>query len=153
MDLHFNGASDGQAFEQELAVLRAWDSLEQSLLSFASTSSASPTSKQSRHTLVENHITRITAGCARIWWKPVDHHQRPPQSRLIEIRYQQIPYGTLELAPGYLVSHLLPGIPQRFADLCGVLLALAEHEELVWHQLRKLSPPYDIEAMKALTPR
>ncbi len=153
MDSHFNSPFDGQAFRQELAVLKEWDSLQQSLLSFASTSSASPTSKQSRHTLVENHITRITAGCARIWWEPVDQHQRPPQSRLIEIRYQQIPYGTLALAPRYLVSHLLPGIPQRFADLCGVLLALAEHEELVWRLSKALPPIYNIEEMKALNPR
>ncbi len=90
MDSHLNAPFDRKAFRQELTVLKEWDSIQQSLLYFASTSSASPAPKQSRRILIENHITRITAGCARLWWEPADQHQRLPQSRLIEIRYQHI---------------------------------------------------------------
>lgn len=153
MDMHFNGTFDGQAFEQELAVLREWDYIQQSLLYFASTSSASPTSEQSRRTLTENHITQLTAGCARLCWATSSQQKRPSHSKLIEISYRHVSYGMLELAPGYLVSHLFPAIPQRFADLCALLLALAEHEELVWHQSKALAPIYNIEAVKALNPR
>jgi len=153
MDSHLNAPFDRQAFRQELAVLKEWDSIQQSLLYFASTSSASPAPKQSRCTLIENHITRITAGCARIWWQPVDPHKTQPQSRLVEIRYQQIRYGVLELAPGYLVSHFFPAIPQRFADLCAVLLTLAEHEELVRHLSKALPPIHNLEAARSLNPR
>lgn len=153
MDMDFNSAFDEHAFRQDLAVLREWDYIQQSLLQFASSSSTSSTSEQSRRPLIESHITQITRGHARIWWEPLDPHRIQPQSRLIEIRYQQIRYGMLELVPGYLVSHLFPALPQRFADLCAVLLALAEHEELVWYQCKALEPIDNIEAAKALSPR
>jgi ATP/maltotriose-dependent transcriptional regulator MalT len=152
-DMHLNGAFDEQLFGQELAVLREWDYIQQSLLHFASISSASSTSEQSRRTLFENRITQITGSCARIWWEPVDPQKIQPESRLIEIRYQQVRYGMLELAPGYLVSHLLPGIPQHFAHQCALLLYLAEHEELVRYLSKVLEPIYNSEAVKAFTPR
>lgn len=149
--MHSDSIFDRQAFGQELTVLREWDYIQQSLLYFASTSSASPTSEQTRRTLIESLITQITGGCARSWWEHIDRHKIQPQSRLFEIRYQHISYGMLELAPGYLVSHLFPAIPQHFADLCALLLTLAEHEELVWRQSKALAPI--CEAVKALNPR
>lgn len=99
------------------------------------------------------YITQVTQGCAQIQWEDGDQKNGILRSRLIEMRYRQIRYGMLELVPGYLVSHLLPGIPQHLAHLCALLLALAEHEELLQHQLKELSPVYDIESMKALTRR
>jgi ATP/maltotriose-dependent transcriptional regulator MalT len=146
-----NREHDEQDFAQERAVLREWDYLQQSLFTFALTASHSPI--YSRRTMIEAHIIQNTEGRARLWWKPYIAGSAAKDSRLFEVRYQQIRYGMLEMSSGYLVSHLLPSIPQNFANLCALLLALAEYEELVQHQLAQLSTPYNIEAMKLLTPR
>lgn len=147
------GDFDEQAIAQELVVLREWDYIQQSLLSITLTHSVPHSPASSRRTLIENRITQVTQGCAQIRWEDYNQKNTILRSKLIEIRYQQIHYGMLELAPGYLVSHLLPGIPQHLAHLCALLLALAEHEELLQRQLKELSPIYDIKTMRALTRR
>ncbi len=59
----------------------------------------------------------------------------------------------LELASGYLASKLMPGIPQHFANLCALMLRMAEHEVLVQYQLAQLPPPIPNGARKSLTAR
>ncbi len=103
--------------------------------------------------MIEDHITQITGGCARIWWEPYIAGSAAKNSRLVEIRYRQIRYGMLELASGYLASNLLPNIPQSFARLCALSLALIEREELIRHELSQLPALFNIEATKKLTPR
>jgi len=103
--------------------------------------------------MIEGHIAQITGGCARIWWEPYIAGSATEDSRLFEIRYQHIRYGMLELASRYLESKLLPGTAQNFAHLCALLLVLAEHEELVRHQLLQLSPLDTKELRKLLTAR
>ncbi len=151
MNTGMNWGHDQQNIAQERAVLKEWDYLQQALFNFALAASHSPA--YFRRSLIEDCITQITRGCARILWEPYTAGSAEEDSRLFEVRYQHIRYGMLELASGYLESKLLPGIPQNFAQLCALILALAEHEELVGHQLLQLSPLYTKEPIKLLTAR
>ncbi len=151
MNTDMNWGHDQQNTAQERAVLKEWDFLQQALFNFALAASHGPA--HPRRSMIENHIAQITRGCARIWWEPYIPGSAAEDSRLFEIRYQHIRYGMLELASRYLESKLLPGIPQNFAHLCALILALAEHEELVGHQLLQLSSLYTKESIKLLTAR
>ena len=133
MNTDMNLGHGQQNTAQERAVLREWDYLQQALFNFALAVSHAPA--RSRRTMIEDHIAQITGGCAHIWWEPYIAGSTTEGSRLYEIRYQHIRYGMLELASGYLESKLLPAMAQHFTHLCALILALAEHEELVRHQL------------------
>src|SRR6266481_8026549 len=145
------GFFDKQDTAQERAVLREWDYIQQSLSNFAIVVSHSP--GHSLRNMIEDHITQITGGCARIWWEPYDAGNAAKDSRLFEIHYQQIRYGMLELASGYLDSNLLPNIPQSFGQLCALILALIEREEFIRQEFSQLPTLYNIGATKELTPR
>ncbi len=151
MNTDMNWGHDQQNTAQERVVLKEWDFLQQALFNFALAASHSPA--HSRRSMIEDCITQITGGRARIWLEPYIKGSATEGSRLYEIRYQHIRYGMLELASGYLESKLLPGMAQNFAHLCALLLVLAEHEELIRHQLLQLSPLYTNEPMKLLTAR
>ncbi len=146
-----NWGHDQQYIAQERVVLKEWDYLQHALFNFAL--AASRPSAYSRRSMIEDYITQITGRCARIWWEPYIPGSAAEDSRLFEIRYQHIRYGMLELASRYLESKLQPGMAQNFAHLCALILALAEHEELVGHQLLQLSPLYTKEPTKLLTAR
>lgn len=151
MNTDMNWGNDQQDIARERAALKEWDFLQQALFNFALAASHTPA--HSRRSMIEDHIAQITGGCARIWWEPYIVGSAAEHSRLFEIRYQHIHYGMLELASGYLESRLLPGMAQNFAHLCALLLVLAEHEELIRHQLLQLSPLYTKEPLKLLTAR
>ncbi len=146
-----NKGSDKQDTAQERAVLREWDYIQQSLFNFAFVISHSP--GHSQRNMIEDHIAQITGGCVHIWWEPYTAGSAARDSRLFEIHYRQIRYGMLELASGYLVSNLLPNIPQDFTQLCALILALIEREELLRQELSLLPTLFNIEATKKLTPR
>lgn len=145
-----NGGSNKLDTTQERAVLREWDYIQQSLFNFAFVVSHSP--GHSQRNMIEDHITQITGGCAHIRWEPYTTGSAAKDSRLVEIRYRQIRYGMLELASEYLDSNLLPNIPQSFGQLCALILALIEREELLRHELSQL-PTFYNGATKKLTPR
>jgi DNA-binding NarL/FixJ family response regulator len=73
--------------------------------------------------------------------------------RFCEVRFKQIRYGLLGLAPGYLVSHHFPDILQRFAHTCAMLLAFAEHQEFIQHLLGTAQPLFPPGAVDRLTRR
>lgn len=140
---------DWRDIEQELETLQEWNYIHQALLGFVI---VSPHSLGSRRKTLAEWITRNTRDRAHIWWELVPGYAAKKGS-WFEICYRQIPYGMLELVPGYLISHLFPTIPQNLACLCGVILALSEHEELVHQQLAQLSQPLAGRVMKPLTSR
>jgi DNA-binding CsgD family transcriptional regulator len=146
-----NKGSDNLDTAQERAVLREWDHIQQFLSNFAFVVAHSP--GHSQRNMIEDHIAQITAGCVQIWWEPYTAGSAAKDSRLVAIHYRQIRYGMLELASGYLVSNLLPNIPQSFAQLCALSLALIEREELLRHELSQLPTLFNIGATKKLTPR
>lgn len=127
---------DGLTFTQESAVMKEWNSLQQSLFHFLSMTSPVPLS--SRRQAFQQHIVFITKSRARIWWEQCPRGSNATDTRLLEVCYQQIYYGILELTGGYLDSSLIPGLPQRFADLCALLLYTAEHEQFVASHLTQL---------------
>lgn len=135
--------------EQEFETLREWDYIHQALLGFVL---ISPRSLGSRRKTLAEWIRRSTRDHARIWWEIVPGDEVKKGS-LFEVRYRHIHYGVLELVPGYLISQVFPTIPQSFAHLCAVILALIEHEELVHQQLTQLSLPLAGHVMKPLTSR
>lgn len=151
MSTDINWGPDKQDIVQERTTLKEWNYLQQSLFNFALADSHSPA--HPRRSRIEDHITQITGGCARIWWEPYIVGSAAGDSRLFEVRYQQIRYGMLELASGYLASKLLSGSAQNFAQLLALILALAEHEELVQNQLAELSPSIVDKSMRSLTAR
>lgn len=151
MDTDMNWGHDQQSIAQERAVLKEWDFLQQALFNFALAASHAPA--HPRRSMIEDHIAQITGGCARIWWEPYIAGSAAKDSSLFEIRYQQIRYGMLELASGYLVSKIMPGISQHFANLCALILRMAEHEVLVQCQLAQLPRLIPNRARKSLTAR
>ncbi len=103
-------AEDGDN-QQERAVLREWEHVQESLFVFAL---AVPSQATSNHRLLlDQLITRTTRGCAKVWWAPYTNVHGAKPAQLLEVRYRNIRYGLLELAAGYLVSHLQPRIPQH----------------------------------------
>jgi hypothetical protein len=124
-----------QVMSNEGAVLREWEHLQQSLYQFALHLSTLHLSKQSRRCIIKEHISQHTKGLACLWWEPYIPGSAARDSQLVEVRYHQIRYGMLELARGYLVSHLMPGIPQRFAQMCALLLYLLESACVIYVEL------------------
>jgi DNA-binding CsgD family transcriptional regulator len=151
IDRHYEDDQQATTLAQERAVVKEWLYLQQALLHFAST--AFQRQSSSWRAVFEGFITQITANRARIWWRSASTNTAANNSQFVEIRYRQYRYGTLELAAGYLVSSILPGIPQLFADLCALLLYTAEHERFVQYQLAQLPPTVSNIRQIALTPR
>lgn len=151
MDTAMNWGHDQQGIAQERAVLKEWDYLQQALFTFALAISHAPAHPRRR--MIEDYIAQITGGCARIWWEPDTAGNAAEDSRLFEVHYQHIRYGMLELASGYLVSKIMPGISQHFADLCALILRIAEHEVLVQYRLAQLPRLIRNRARKSLTAR
>src|SRR5690242_4249598 len=143
-------AEDG-ADQQERAILREWEYLQHSLFTFALAISPKPV--PNRRLLIEDLITSATGGCAQLWWAPYTNAHIAKNSQIFEVRYQHIRYGMLELAAGYLVSNIQPHIPQHFAQICALIIALAEHEQFVHLQLTELSPLLTHGTMKPLSGR
>jgi DNA-binding CsgD family transcriptional regulator len=133
---------------QERATLREWEHIQHCIFAFALTAPSLEAS--SWRCAIEECIAQATQEHAHIRWEPLASNQAR-SDRLIEIRSLQTCYGTLELAQGYLVSRLLPGIPQDFADLCALLIALLEYRALAHPQLRQL--PLLSFPVKSLTRR
>ncbi len=123
---------------QERAVLKEWNYLQQSLFTFAH--GASYKSLSARRPLFESYIAQITERQAKILEVKPTTNSVTVGSRLYEISYQHIRYGSLELVEGYLVSTFMPAIPRNFANFCALILYIGEHEELVQYQLAHLPP-------------
>lgn len=134
--------------EKEVAVLKEWGQIQRSFLNssfLASTSQVSSWRKK-----IEEAVIQSTNGNAHIWWEPLSRKSVLESGQLIEVRHQQTRYGMLKLAPGYLVSHLIPDIPQAFGHLCALLVSLTEHQTLVASLQKSLEPQYTYDS---LTPR
>jgi DNA-binding CsgD family transcriptional regulator len=151
MEETMNTPAEDGANRQERAVLREWEYLQEALFTFALAFSPLPATHG--RLLIEDLITNTTGGCAKLWWVPYTNAHIAKTSRLFEVRYRDIRYGSLELAAGYLVSSMQPHIPQHFAQLCALIIALTEHEQFVKLQLTELSPFLIYGTMKPLSGR
>ncbi|HJT55359.1 MAG TPA: LuxR C-terminal-related transcriptional regulator [Ktedonobacteraceae bacterium] len=133
-----NTPAEEGANQQERAVLREWEYLQESLFTFVLNNSSVPTNPS--RPLIKDLITNTSRGCAQLWWAPYTNAHVAKTSRLLEVRYQHFQYGMLELAAGYLVSSIQPHILHHFAQLCALIIALTEHEAFVQHQIVELIP-------------
>ena len=124
-----NSDHDRHTFAHERAIMKEWHYVQQSLFKFLPTTLRAPLA--TRREAFQQYIARITETRARIWWEAHLTESNAIGSRLLEICYQQIRYGILELTKGYLESAFIPNLPQHFADLCALLLYTAEHEQFV----------------------
>lgn len=149
METH--GDHDRHTLAQERAILQEWNHLQQSLFNFVPDSLH--TSLLTNRQTFQHFIAQITKQRARIWWETYPKEAIAFDSRLLEMCFQQISYGILELNDGYLESILMPDIPQHFANLSALVLYVIEYEELVQHQLAQLSPPTPGRCGKSLTAR
>jgi DNA-binding CsgD family transcriptional regulator len=131
-----NSDRDRYTLAQERTVMKEWNYLQQSLFNFLPTTLRAPL--VTRRQAFQQYIAHITETKAQIWWEAYPTESNTIASRLLEICYQQIRYGILELANGYLDSTLMPGIPQHFANLCALLLYATEHEKFARYHLAQL---------------
>ncbi len=145
------GNHDQHTLTQERTILKEWNYLQQSLFNFVPT--ALRASQPTRRQMFEHHTAQITESRARIWWEAYPTGINAVDSRLLEMCFQQIRYGILELNNGYLESTLMPGLPQHFANLCALLLYTAEHEKFVQYQLAQFPLSITRGARIQLTPR
>lgn len=141
---------DQYDLSKEQAILQEWNYLQQSLFRLLTTHKVATSSQ--RHFLA-NTISHLTRGQANICWDETPNHHLTPQRCYYEIKYGQIHYGWLELAPDYLISDLLPDIPQQFANLCALLLYLAEHETFVNYHLSQIPLIHSRRSVLRLTKR
>ena len=143
---NFNKSCEEESIIHEIHIIKEWSKVQRHLIN--SMQSLSLKSSYRGRDLLEEAVDSSTQGQAKIRWEvtpqPIEHYQR------LTIRLQHHLYGELHLAPGYLVSRLVPSLPQNFADLCAILLALAEHQTLVSSLLKPLQP---LEIAESLTPR
>ncbi|EFH88899.1 LuxR C-terminal-related transcriptional regulator [Ktedonobacter racemifer] len=133
--------------EQDLTVLNEWIRVQEEILKSMITPN---TSKKSWRNRIEDTIYHCTHGYAQVLWDPISLEHLRGNCHLIEICFQQKRYGMLKLTSGYLVSHSAPNIPQSFANLCALIINLAEHQKLV-ESLMKQLPSLDIN--DSLSPR
>lgn len=91
MSTDINWGPNKQDIVQERTALKEWNYLQQSLFNFALAASHSPA--HSRRSMIEDHITQITGGCAQLWWEPYIAGSAAEDSRLFEVRYLQIRSG------------------------------------------------------------
>ncbi len=139
---------DQETLKTELALLDEWQQVQQRLLAFPSPTSYQPA--LSWRNALETLLRGSTQGHAAIQWERSADSLPGAFDRWLEIRWETQRYGLLGLAPGYLRSTIRPTIPERFAQLCGLILALVEYQTLVYYQLQQLPPAPVIEP---LTPR
>ena len=127
---------DRTSLDSETNCLVEWEHVLQCCLT-ASMALSQP--RQTPRQQIETLIQHSTRGRAHIWWEQSE--AQPPHGfdRIVEVRYGAVRYGSLGLIAGYLSSTLLPGIPRCFADLCGVLMALSEHQIFVRTQAAMLA--------------
>ncbi|HZS75373.1 MAG TPA: helix-turn-helix transcriptional regulator [Ktedonobacteraceae bacterium] len=135
---------------KEQAVLQEWNYLQQSLFRLFSTKKVTASSKRC---FLADTISHLTRKQASICWDETPDDHLIPQGYCYEIKYGQIHYDWLELAPNYLVSNLLPDIPQQFANVCALLLYLAEHEKFVNYHLSQIPPLHPRRSGFQLTKR
>jgi ATP/maltotriose-dependent transcriptional regulator MalT len=135
---------------REQVVLQEWNYLQQSLFRLLTTNKMI---SSSRHHLLAVTIAHLTREQASINWDETPNDHLTSRRHYYEIKYGQIHYAWLELAPNYLVSNLLPDIPQQFANLCALLLFLAEHEKFVHYHLSQLPPLHPRRSGLRLTKR
>ena len=146
-----NGDHDQHTLTHEHTVMKEWNYLQQSLFNFVPT--ALHASLATRRQAFQQYIAQITGARARIWWEVYPKGSNAIGSHLLEMCYQQISYGILELTDGYLESTLIPGLPRHFANLCALLLYAFEHEQFVDYRL-SLFPPFMAKGVDiSLTPR
>ncbi len=134
-----NSDHEQPTLTQERAGMKEWNYLQQSLFNFLPGTLRAPLA--TRRQAFQQLIARITESRARIWWEEYPGRSNTIGSRLLEMCYQQIRYGTLELINGYLESTLIPDLPQHFADLCALLLYTVEHEQFVAYHLAQFPLP------------
>lgn len=135
----------------EFAVLQEWEFIQQKL--FIAMHAVSPSPTLSWRQVIDKTIAQCTKGRAFLYWEPLVLSKANEYDRFCEVRFKQTHYGLLGLAPGYLVSRYFPDIPQRFAHTCAVLLAFAEHQELIQRLLGAVQPLFPAESIDRLTPR
>src|SRR5438876_5623153 len=135
----------------EFAVLQEWEYIQQRL--FISMHTLSPSPTLSWRQVIDKTLAQYTKGRAFLYWEQLAVPGANRCDRFCEVRFKQIRYGLLGLAPGYLVSHHFPDILQRFAHTCAVLLAFAEHQELIQHLLGAVQPLFPMEDINRLTRR
>lgn len=146
-----NSDHDQHRFAREHAIMKEWYYVQQSLFNYLPTTLRAPLA--TRREAFQKYIARITESRACIWWETFPKGSHSTESRLLEMCYQRISYGFLELADGYLESALIPKLPQHFADLCALLLYTAEHEQFVAHHLAEIPPSIVKGTGVELTPR
>ncbi len=142
---------DAQDMAYELSLLQEWEHIQRELLASAIT--ASHTKSLSWRRVIDTRIARCTKGRAFLYWEPLALGNAVGCDRFCEVRFQQTRYGFLGLTPGYLASRCFPDIPQDFARLCAMVLALVEYQALVHYQLDSLPPLFPGEAIDRLTRR
>lgn len=141
---------DEQEIAREVAVLEEWEHVQRRLMAVALAASGTP--GHSCRDVIDDSIADATSHRARLWWEPFAGEMLDCD-RLFEVRYRQTRYGMLGLRPGYLVSHLMPAIPEYFARLCALLLALAERDSLMMQHVRRLPPLCQRGPIQPLTAR
>jgi DNA-binding CsgD family transcriptional regulator len=135
----------------EFAVLREWESIQRKL--FTSTHATSPTQTLSWRQVIDKMLAQCTKGRAFLYWEPLTLGNTRECDRFCEVRFKQTRYGFLGLTPGYLASRYFPDIPQHFAQMCALLLAFVEYQELIQHQLGALQPLFPTDLIERLTRR
>lgn len=135
-------------FSEELSTIKEWERIQSCLLSCVfDHSSDSPYLSRLQ---IESAIHHSTHGQVQIWWEPLSQKCTVESGRFVDVCFQQVRYGVLKLAPGYLTSRTLPQLPEMFAQLCAFVLTLAEHSNFVHSLLRALQP---LEIREQLTAR
>jgi DNA-binding CsgD family transcriptional regulator len=135
----------------EFAVLQEWEYIQQRL--FISMHAISPSPTLSWRQVIDKTIAQCTKGRAFLYWEPLALPGASECDRFCEVRFKQTRYGLLGMAPGYLVSRYFPDILQSFAHTCAVLLAFAEHQELIEHLLGAVQPLFPMDLIDRLTRR
>jgi DNA-binding CsgD family transcriptional regulator len=136
----------------EFIVLREWENIQRKLLAFLSAHATTPSSLSWKQ-VISTLIAQATRDRACLYWEPFTLGSARECDRFYEVRFQHIRYGLLGLAPGYLVSHHCPDIPQHFAYTCALLLAFVEYQELIQQQLDALPLLFPADPVGRLTRR
>jgi DNA-binding CsgD family transcriptional regulator len=142
---------DEQDIVRELAVLEEWEHVQRHLMTVMLSVAEAPGCTW--RDMFNDNIAYATNNRARMWWEPLSTQEMTACDRLFEVRHRATRYGLLGLETGYLVSHLVPAIPEYVAHLCGLLLALVEREVLVFQQTRRLPPLCQRAPIPPLTAR
>jgi DNA-binding CsgD family transcriptional regulator len=129
---------------QVTAVLDEWQQLVRLLLTLPSQPALS------WRGMMERLIRQGTQNRACLCWEQPATALATAYDRWFSVTCGKYDYGWLGLAPGYLASSFFPSAPQLLAQLCGLVLRLAECQTLVHYQLHQMPAVTRIEP---LTPR